>query len=101
MVRNQAKVFTDVLSVAMMAAPLGCLSLRWGHHAPFRSSSQGEDLIHLWMCDGGALASCPSWRHRIWSLALACGSGGGGHLEVLRVTYLVRAVVEVLRAHGR
>jgi hypothetical protein len=67
------------------------------HHAPFHSSSQGEDLIHLWTCDGGALVSCPSWRHRIWSLVLACGSDGGGRLEVLRVTYLVRAVVEVLR----
>jgi hypothetical protein len=37
------------------------------HHVPLHGIAQGENPIPLWMCDGGTLASCPSWRRWIGS----------------------------------
>jgi hypothetical protein len=60
--------------------------------------SLGENLVHLWTCDGGVLASCPSWRHH-FGVPSRFGVGGGGHLDVLQGSRLVLVAVEVQRAH--
>ena len=64
--------------------------------------SQGENHVHLLMCDDGALVSCPGWRRHIWSPGTACDSGGGGLVGglacVLQVVRTVRVGRKVQRA---
>jgi hypothetical protein len=57
--------------------------------------SQGEDLVVLSMYDGGAMASCPPWRCRIWSPVPV-----DVRLEVLREACLARVAVVMQRDHG-
>jgi hypothetical protein len=59
------------LSVGMVAALLGVALPIGGimakHLVVRRVGLSGEDLVLLWTCNGGALASCPPWRPRSWS----------------------------------
>jgi hypothetical protein len=59
------------LSVGMVAALLGVALPAGGimamHLFVRRAGLSGEDLVLLWACDGGALASCPPWRCCSWS----------------------------------
>jgi hypothetical protein len=81
-----------VATLLDVALPAGGIMVK--HLVVRRAGLSGEDIVLLRTCDGGALASCPPWRRRSWSLV---------PLEVcpvLQVVLLVRVAVVVQRVHG-
>jgi hypothetical protein len=100
----RAKAFTDVIvgghDGGALGASLSLLGASWRGTMPSTArGSQGEDLVHLRICSGCALASYPPWRRCVWSLVPARGSGGCC-LDFLHEASLVCVAVEVQRVRG-
>ena len=65
MVLSRVKTFTDAFVSGDGGGALWRRSPRWGHHceAPcplLHGALEGENSVHLWMCDGSAIGIVPS-----------------------------------------